>query len=48
MIQSIQQGFLADGVAVPLTKLCTWFGVPHRPEIAPPLTQMSSRLMPRH
>ena len=30
MIQSIQQGLLADGLAVPLTKLCAWFGVPRR------------------
>lgn len=30
MIQSIQQGLLADGIAVPLTKLCAWFGVPRR------------------
>ena len=30
MIRSIQQGLLADGIAVPLTKLCAWFGVPRR------------------
>jgi putative transposase len=30
MIQSIRQGLLADGIAVPLTKLCAWFGVPRR------------------
>ena len=30
MIQSIQQGLLADGIAVPLTKLCGWVGVPRR------------------
>ena len=28
MIQSIQQGLLTDGITVPLTKLCAWFGVP--------------------
>ncbi|MEM7768692.1 MAG: hypothetical protein AAF253_14600 [Pseudomonadota bacterium] len=30
MIRSLQQGLLADGVAVPITKLCAWFGVPRR------------------
>jgi putative transposase len=30
MIRSIQQGLLADGIVVPLTKLCAWFGVPRR------------------
>lgn len=30
MIRSVQQGLLAEGVAVPLTKLCAWFGVPRR------------------
>ena len=30
MIQRIQQGLLADGIKVPLTKLCAWFGVPRR------------------
>ena len=30
MIQSIQQGLLAEGIKVPLTKLCAWFGVPRR------------------
>lgn len=30
MIRSIHQGLLADGLAVPLTKLCAWFGVPRR------------------
>ena len=28
MIRSIQQGMTADGVSVPLTKLCRWFDVP--------------------
>ena len=30
MIQSIHQGLLAEGIKVPLTKLCAWFGVPRR------------------
>ena len=30
MIQSIHQGLLAEGIKVPLTKLCSWFGVPRR------------------
>ena len=30
MIQSVQQGLLSDGIAVPVTKLCAWFGVPRR------------------
>ena len=30
MILDLQQGLLSDGVTVPMTKLCTWFGVPRR------------------
>lgn len=30
MITSLQQGLAADGVAVPVTKLCAWFDVPRR------------------
>ena len=30
MIQSIQQGLLADGVTVSIARLCAWFGVPRR------------------
>lgn len=30
MIQSVQQGLARDGVHVPITKLCAWFGVPRR------------------
>lgn len=41
MILFLQQGLLADGFAVPITKLCAWFGVPRRtvyykPVKAPP------------
>ena len=30
MIRTLHEGLLADGFAVPLTKLCAWFGVPRR------------------
>ena len=30
MIRSVQQGLCNDGLNVPLTKLCAWFGVPRR------------------
>ena len=30
MIRSIQQGLAADGITVPVTKLCRWFDVPRR------------------
>jgi putative transposase len=30
MILFLQQGLLSDGIAVPVTKLCAWFGVPRR------------------
>lgn len=30
MIRTLHEGLRADGVAVPLTKLCAWFGVPRR------------------
>jgi putative transposase len=30
MIRSVQQGLLEDGICVPVTKLCAWFGVPRR------------------
>ncbi len=30
MIPSIQRGLLSDGVLVPMTKLCMWFGAPRR------------------
>ena len=30
MIQSVQQGLQAEGLSVPITKLCAWFGVPRR------------------
>ena len=30
MIRTFHEGLLADGIALPLTKLCAWFGVPRR------------------
>ena len=30
MIRTLHEGLFADGIAVPLTKLCAWFGVPRR------------------
>ena len=30
MIRTLHEGLLADGAAVPISKLCTWFGVPRR------------------
>jgi len=30
LIRRIQQGLLAEGVAVSIAKLCTWFGIPRR------------------
>ena len=41
MIRTLHEGLLADGDTVPISKLCTWFGVPRRmvyykPTKAPP------------
>ena len=30
MIRTLHEGLLADGIAVPLAKLCAWFGVPRQ------------------
>ena len=30
MIRTLHEGLLADGIKVPLAKLCAWFGVPRR------------------
>lgn len=46
MIRSIQQGLLADGVKVPLTKLCAWFGVPRRTVYYKP-TKAAPKVDPR-
>ena len=37
MIRTLHEGLLADGFAVPLTKLCAWFGVPRRTVYYKPL-----------
>jgi putative transposase len=41
MIRTLHVGLLADGIAVPFARLCTWFGVPlrtvyHKPTKAAP------------
>ena len=46
MIQSIQQGLLAEGVTVSITKLCTWFGVPRRTVYYTP-TKAAPKVDPR-
>lgn len=46
MIRSIQQGLLADGIMVPLTKLCAWFGVPRRTVYYKP-TKAAPKVDPR-
>ena len=43
MIRSVQQGLLDDGIVVPVTKLCTWFGVLRRTVYYKP-TKASSKL----
>jgi putative transposase len=30
LIRTLHEGLLADGIVVPLSKLCAWFGVPRR------------------
>ena len=30
MIRTLHEGLLAEGISVPLAKLCAWFGVPRR------------------
>lgn len=46
MIQSIQQGLLAEGVTVRITKLCAWFGVPRRTVYYKP-TKAAPKVDPR-
>ena len=46
MIQRVQQGLLAEGIKVPLTKLCAWFGVPRRTVYYRP-TKAAPRVDPR-
>lgn len=30
MIRTLHEGLLSDGISVPITRLCAWFGVPRR------------------
>ncbi|MGP3699558.1 hypothetical protein [Rhodobacter sp. NSM] len=46
MTQSIQQGLLADGITMPLTKLCAWFGVLRRTVYYKP-TKAAPKVDPR-
>lgn len=46
MIQSIHQGLLAEGIRVPLTRLCSWFGVPRRTVYDRP-TKVAPKVDPR-
>jgi len=46
MIQSIQQGLLAEGVTVSIAKLCAWFGGPRRTVYYTP-TKAAPKVDPR-
>lgn len=46
MIQRIRRGLLAEGVKVPPTKLCAWFGVPRRTVYYKP-TKAAPKVDPR-
>ncbi|WP_197716170.1 hypothetical protein [Cereibacter sphaeroides] len=46
MIRTLHEGLLADGITVPLTKLCAWFGVPRRTVYHKP-TKASPEVDPR-
>lgn len=46
MIRTLHEGLLADGIAVPLTKLCAWFGVPRRTVYYKP-TKATPKIDPR-
>lgn len=46
MIQSIHRGLLAERIKVPLTKVCAWFGVPHRTVYYRP-TKAAAKVDPR-
>ncbi|ARE40554.1 Mobile element protein [Rhodovulum sp. P5] len=46
MIRTLHEGLLADGIAVPLTKLCAWFGVPRRTVYYKPV-KSAPRIDPR-
>lgn len=46
MIRTLHEGLLADGISVPLTKLCAWFGVPRRTVYYKP-TKAAPKVDPR-
>ncbi|EKX57517.1 hypothetical protein [Cereibacter sphaeroides] len=46
MIRTLPEGLLADGITVPLTKLCAWFGVPRRTVYYKP-TKAAPKVDPR-
>ncbi len=46
MIRTLHEGLLADGISVPLTKLCAWFGVPPRTVYYKP-TKAAAKVDPR-
>lgn len=46
MIRTLHEGLLADGITVPLAKLCAWFGVPRRAGYYRP-TKAAPRVDPR-
>jgi len=46
LIRTLHEGLLADGISVPLTKLCAWFGVPRRTVYYKP-TKAAAKVDPR-
>ena len=44
-MHSVQQDFKAEGVAVPMTKLCQWFGVARRTTYYKP-TKSAAKVKP--
>lgn len=46
MIRTLHEGLLADGINVPITKLCDWFGVPRRTVYYKP-TKSTPKINPR-
>lgn len=45
-IRTLHEGLLADGIVVPLTKLCAWFGAPQRTVYYKP-TKVAPKAYPR-
>jgi putative transposase len=46
LIRTLHEGLLADGISVPLTKLCAWFGMPRR-TVYHKLTRSAPKVDPR-